>query len=485
VRIAHTVARNTGILVALEIVTRISGIVLTIAIARKLGAADFGLFTFAFSFGGLFGVLVTFGLDKLITREVARDHGRAASYLGRVLVVESSLSILAMALMLVILLALGYQLSRLLIVAMAGAIMLLDSLIRLIACFFRAYQRMEYEALVRSLLRVVNVLIGLAILYLGYGLVELIIAQIAVFALALSLSLFIVHRNITKPVFTLSWPLYRALLRAAAPFALSMAFITIYERTGTILLSFLKGDEVTGWYSGAGTFVRLFDFIPMSFMGALLPAMAQFQGSQPIWYDAYRRSMKYLLMIALPIAIGLAMRSSQFVKLLLGEQYGPSASILTIIIWVLVISFLNHGASNALISIDREKAYLAIVGFGAALNIAANWGLIPSLGPYGAAVAKLLTECVVLASQFYVLTMAKRKVQLKRIVAKPLASGLILASALYLIRGMGLWLAVSIGIVVYIAALFLLRIFDRDEILLMTELIRSGLSKFGFRRSAI
>jgi len=483
--IARTIAKNTGILVALEIITRITGMILTIAIARTLGPADFGFFTFAFSFGGLFGILATFGLDRLVTREVARDHERTGSYLGRVLVVETALSTIAMVLMLAILPALGYQPSRILIVAMAGAIMLLDSFIRLIACFFRAYQRMEYEALVRTFLRVVNVSISLAVLCLGYGLMALVAAQLVVFTLALLLSLFIVRRKIARPVFTLHWRPYQVLLKAAVPFALIMAFISIYQRTGTILLSLLQGDEVTGWYSAAATFIRIFDFIPMGLEGALLPAMAQFgRSSQEAWHNAYRRSMKYLLVMALPIAIGLAMRSSQFVRLLLGEQYSRSASILSVVIWVLAISFLNLGASNALISIDKEKTYLRIVGFAAALNVAANWLLVPLLGPYGVAIAKLLTECVVLAGQFYALALVGRNIQLGQIMAKPLASGLVLAAVLYLSKELNLLLVVPLGAVVYIAALLLLRTFEEEEILLMTDLVQSGLSKLGLRRSA-
>lgn len=482
--VARTIAKNTGILVALEIITRITGIILTIAVARTLGAADFGLFTFAFSFSGLFAIFAMFGLDRLVTREVARDHERTGSYLGRVLVVETALSTIAMILMFTILLALGYQPSKILIVAMASAIMLVESFIRLIACFFRAYQRMEYEALVRTFLRVLNVSISLVVLYLGYSLIALVAAQLAVITLALSLSFSIVCRKIAKPVFTLRWHPYRVLFKAAIPFAISMAFINIYVRSDIILLSLLKGDEVTGWYSAARTFIRIFYFIPESFTGALLPAMAQFQSSQEAWHNAYRRSMKYLLLIALPIAIGLAMRSNQFVRLLLGEQYSHSADILAVIIWVLVVVFMNHGASNALISIDREKTYLVIVGFGAALSVAANWLLIPLLGPYGAASAWLLTECIVLVCQFYALAVAGRRTHLGQIMAKPLASGLVLASVLHLSKGMSLALIVPLGAVVYIAALLLLRTFEEDEILLMNDLVQSGLSKFRFRKSA-
>jgi len=337
---------------------------------------------------------------------------------------------------------------------------------------------------VRTVLRVLNVSISLAVLGLGSGVTVLAGAQLTVFSFAFLLSLYLVRERVAKPVFHLSWPSYRGLLKAALPFALCMGFITIYQRTATILLSFFKGDEVTGWYSGAGTFGRLFDFIPMSLQGALLPVMAQFaQKPGKTWQSAYRHSMKYLLVVGLPIATGLAIRSRQFVHLLLGEQYEQSAGILSVLIWALVFSFMNHGASNALISLDGEKTYLKIVGFAAACNVAINFVLVPILGPYGAAIAQLLTECLVLGGQFRALTVVGRRIALWQIAAKPLISAAVLALVLFAAGEAGLLLAVPLSAAAYVGSLFLLQTFERDEILLMADFAQSLISRLRFQRS--
>lgn len=484
--LVRTVARYTGILIVLEILTRITGMILAIAVARSLGSVDYGLFMFAFSFGGLFAMLARLGLDSLVTREVARDHATAGTYLGTILVAETILSSIAMFLMVVTLFVLGYESFRILIVTVASGVVFADSFICLIVCFFRAYQLVKYEALVRTSLRIMNVALSLAVLWLGCGVMGLVIAQLSVFTLVLILSFAIVCRRISKPIVPLRWHPYQALLKAAGPFALSVVFVSIYERMGVILLSFMVGDEATGWYSGAAMFVKIFDFIPMAFTGALLPAMAQLgESSDDAWHDIYRRSMKYLLIVALPIAIGLSMRSSEFVDLLLGQQYRHSASVLSIVVWALMFSFMNHGASNALISIDQEKSYLKIVGLGAGLNVAANWILIPLFGPQGVAVAKVLTECVVLMGQFYLLVLAGRKINLGKVVLKPIFSGAILASTIYLSRGVTLWAVVSLGIFTYIPALLLSQTFDEGEILLMTELVQSGLARLGLRQRVV
>jgi len=48
--------------------------------ARYLGAAGFGILSFALAFTGIFGVFSDLGLSTLTIREVARDKSLASKY---------------------------------------------------------------------------------------------------------------------------------------------------------------------------------------------------------------------------------------------------------------------------------------------------------------------------------------------------------------------------------------------------------------------
>jgi len=194
--------------------------------------------------------------------------------------------------------------------------------------------------------------------------------------------------------------------------------------------------------------------------------------------------LKYLLIMALPIAVGLAMLSDEFVLFILGYEYADSALILRMIAWVIILAFLNHGFSNALVSIDQEKTYLRIVGVAMVFNVGANLGLIPIWGACGAVAASLLTEGLMLFIQFYVLSTAGLKLSVPAITLKPILSVAVMALGVYLASGLGPVPVILLGAAIYPLALFILRTFDEDEILLMTDLVQSGLAKLGFQRIA-
>jgi O-antigen/teichoic acid export membrane protein len=462
---------NAGILVGAQVVSKLLGAVLAIVAARLLGVADYGLYMFATTFGMIFGLLTAFGLAQLVTREVARDLSRTGQTLGNVLLLEVVLTIVTVLAMVVTLQVLDYPPRRLWIVVIVGSTMVLNSVLNVITAFFRAHQRMELEAVTRIVFSVLNLGVSLAVLLAGYGIVLLALVQLAVFAITLALGTVLAIHKLARPVFSSSWSVYRRLLLAALPFALSSMFIFVYDGTAPIFLSLFHGDVLTGLYAGATNFVRIFGLLPASLMGAVLPALSQlWPGSPAPWLTVFHRSLKYLLIAALPIAVGLALVSEQVVLLFLGSEYAGSASILQMVAWLIIVVFLNHGLTAAMISINREKTYLRIVGVTMVVNVAANLALIPRWAAYGAVASSLLTEGVIMLLQIDVFSRAGLRTALARLTLKPLASVAVMALVVHFVAGLGLPPGANlaaemlVGGVVYVSILLLLRTFEADEI---------------------
>lgn len=396
---------NASILIVTQLVAKVLGTVLTIVAARTLGVADYGLYMFALTFGGIFGLIAAFGLPQLITRQVARDTENTGEVLGAVLLVEAILSLAALLVMAAVLLLLDYSTQRLWIVLLAGSTMLLNAILGVITAFYRGHQRMGLEAAVRLLLSALNLGLSLAVLLAGLGIVALATVQLAVFVAVVLLAIALAARKLARPRFTGARQLYRGLLKAARPFAVASVFIFIYDGTAVIFLSLMKGDEATGLYAGAWNFVRFFGILPAGLVGAALPAMSQLWKTSPSeWHVVYRRTLKYLLIMGLPIAIGLSLVSRDLVVLVLGDAYAGAAPVLSLGAWLILVEFLNHGFTNALISTDREATFLRIIGLALAFNLLANLFLVGRWGAIGAAGASLLTEILILIVQVYVLS---------------------------------------------------------------------------------
>ena len=65
--------RNTLYPLVGDLGGKVASLAFYVVMARKLGAADFGVFTFALAFGALITTVADFEQDKILTREVARD----------------------------------------------------------------------------------------------------------------------------------------------------------------------------------------------------------------------------------------------------------------------------------------------------------------------------------------------------------------------------------------------------------------------------
>lgn len=455
---------NAGILITTQVMTKILGAALTIVVARILGAQDYGLYGFSTTFGFIFGLLTTFGLAQLIPREVTRRINETGKILGDVFTIESWFSLIAFVVMIGVLLLLQYPAQRLWIAGIIGLTMILNAQLDILAAFFRGHQRMGLEAVQRIFLSVLNLGLGLAVLITGHGVLELAIVQLIACILALSLAVFLLVRKLARPVFARHWPALRKLLAAASPFALVTAFVFAYDGTAPIFITFLKGDRATGVYLGALNFVRIFGILPASLMAAVLPVTSRlWPDALEVWKTLVGRSLKYLFVMALPIAVGLAMLSTEIVALILGADYIDSALVLRFAAWVMIIVFLNYGLTIALISADRERVFVRIAGVALIISVLANLALIGRWGALGAVGASLLTESCIFVAQVIVLVRAGLMPGFPAGLLKPVISVAAMALAVYLARGLGLVAAVLSGAVVYVFILFALRSFEADE----------------------
>ncbi len=79
-------AKNTAALFAAQVVVAIISLVLSISIARNLGAVAFGKYSFALAFTAVFTVFSDLGYSTLLIIEVARDKSQASKNLNNIMI---------------------------------------------------------------------------------------------------------------------------------------------------------------------------------------------------------------------------------------------------------------------------------------------------------------------------------------------------------------------------------------------------------------
>src|SRR5262249_40365152 len=116
------------------------------------------------------------------------------------------------------------------------------------------------------------------------------------------------------------------------------------------------------------------------------------EGAGPV----LRRTLKYQLIMALPVAVGLALLAPRVVPFLFHHgdflEAGVSLRILSL---GLPLIFLNLTSRYVLAALDAQRSYLRAMGLGLAVNVALCAALARPLGSVGACLGLLGGELAV------------------------------------------------------------------------------------------
>ncbi|MCK4251623.1 flippase, partial [candidate division WOR-3 bacterium] len=448
-------------------------------LVRYLGAVTFGKYAFAFAFTSLFVILSDLGLSVLSIREIARDTSKAGEYLTNISITKFVLSLITIVLIIVTINLMHYPQDTILAVYIVGGATVFTSLTSFFRSIFRAFERMEYEAITRIVERILIFGSVLPVLFLGYGLIEVVSAMLIAHAFIFIFTLAIIIKKFTRPVLSFDFSLCKSLIKAALPFGLASVFNVIYFQTDTVMLSIMKGDAVVGWYNAAYRLVMGMLFIPSAFVGALYPVLSRyFTSSKDSLMVVYEKSFKFLLMLAIPLGIGTTLLADRIIIFLYGENFAPSIIALQILIWVASILFIYSIVGYTLASINKQLVDTRITAVSALLNVGLNLLLIPTYSYVGAGVASIASQVFVFTCEFSYLQKNGYGFKVSKVVLKPLCAGAIMGLFIYSIRVMhiNLFVIISGAIVIYVASLYVLKAFDETEMEMMKAMFKNEVS---------
>ena len=255
-------------------------------------------------------------------------------------------------------------------------------------------------------------------------------------------------------------------------FASTLA-ISIYTMLDTEMLGFLT-DQV-GYYGRATNISRILISVVTSISVVVIPRVAQSAetGNFEKILDIVTKSLAIVSLLAIPMSVGIACISKDFVPLFYGSLFEGSVLPLMIVgILVSVIAFSNIMANQILIGMGHDRCFLRCVVFGSITNVLLNLLLIPRLGAVGASIASVLAEIMVLtASLFFVYRKTPIRVGHSRIdIVKSLVGSILFVPLYFVLRScLSGWLLVIVftlsGFVVFMVAQMLMHHSGMDLLL--------------------
>ena len=113
-----------------------------------------------------------------------------------------------------------------------------------------------------------------------------------------------------------------------------------------------------------------------------------------------KKSLNFMMFLALPMCLGLIAISKNFIPLFLGNSFMKSSYLVSLLsVTLLFISFANVIRTEYLIPKEKDKIYIISVVIGAISNLIINSLLIPIYSSIGAAIGTIFAEFFVMIYQ--------------------------------------------------------------------------------------
>ncbi len=489
------VARNSLTLTALSMLARVIDMAFALIMLRYLGPEGNGKFTFAVVLVSWFEILMNFGLNTFLVRDVARDKTHAARYFWRTTLLRLQLALFAAPLVVLVIVAFrgiaslrpeqGITPDTEMTIALLVLSQLPGSLAAGLSALFFAHERAEVPAAFSIVTALVKVVLGAIALVAGAGIVGL--AAVSIIGnMVTMIALAAAARHQFGFRFDLAGlrdgqgeaqpHARKTVLRESFPLMINHLLSTIYWQVDVLLLSALRDKTTVGLYRSGYKYVDAFNIIPSLFTQSLFPAMSRMAGKEDAsksFARTYVLAVKLLLALALPLSVSVSFLAEPLITFLGGRAFLPAGAIaLAIVIWHMPIGWINSVTNYALIATGQQRlltrAFIGAVAF----NIIANLFAIPLWGYVGAAIVTALSEVAQLITFYVYVRRFIIRVNWLRVLGAPmLAAGLMAVSAgLGALQGAVLP-GLLIGIMLYVLCVFALRAFDADELALLAPLV--------------
>ncbi|MBQ2961453.1 flippase [Methanobrevibacter sp.] len=464
---------NTSWLTISQTITSFCAFLWTIIIARYLGVSDYGVVSFAISFTALSVIFMDLGMSTYATREISKHKDLLHKYVNNIFYFKIILAIILFFISLFILYLMNYPTTTILVTMIFTVEISIMSMTVFLNGVFQAFEKVKYQAIggiLNSGLLLVFILITIGF---DFGVISIAIAYTIAYAFYFAYMLFNYVRRFGFPKFELDSEFIKSSLVNSLPFGLTNFFYTIYFSIDIVMLSYLTGDFATGLYKSAYNIITVFTTFFVVYQSVVFPVMSKFfEESQDLIKVSYELSIKYLLMIIIPISVGVYFYASPIVDIIYSHQYSLSYTTVQILIWTVSFLFINGAGSILLNAIDKERTVTKIYILAAIFNVCLNLIMIPMLSYEGAAIATVLSEIFITVLILHPILKTSYKPDYRILIniGKLVICGIILLIAFNLINT-SIWLAIPIGLVIYIISLLLTRSIDNQDRIIIKEIL--------------
>jgi len=183
---------------------------------------------------------------------------------------------------------------------------------------------------------------------------------------------------------------------------LSITSLLVLSQGNIVILSLLSNFEAVGFFGVAVLFGQIILFVPNVIIGSIFPNISE------LWIEnkdhikhLISASIKFTSVIVIPLLILFTILSEFLIKVFYTESYVLASKVFPLVLSGSFLFGLGGILSITLYSIYKPKVRVAILVFGAIVNVLLSFMLISYYNLTGAALAYLLSQTLVLFAMLY------------------------------------------------------------------------------------
>ncbi|MDO5131718.1 MAG: flippase [Eubacteriales bacterium] len=455
-------------------------------LARVLGAAKSGIYSFTASYQTYFSMFAALGTVTYGAREIARNRADRAVRsrlfweIELMTVVTSTLSILAFIVFI-------YTRDRYRIYYIPQIMAVLAVMFD-ISWFFTGIEQFKYTVTKNAFFKLLGVILIFALVHKPEDLMIYIIILSASTMLG-NLSMWLYMPRFLDPVDFRTLRIRRHLRETMVYFVPTIA-TSVYTVLDKTLIGEITRDEAeNGFYENVVKLINIMKALTFTALNSVLGARISYLFAEKKYDEIRQRietSINYILFMGLGICFGLSGIAPRFIPWFLGPGYERSIWMLILMSPIVVIIGVSNCLGSQYYTPAGKRAQSArFIIAGSCVNLCMNLLLIPRYWGYGAIAASLMAEFTIAVLYVAFSGESFHPVVLLRDGWKKLAAAVLMFVVIRLIDPFfhanfpALLAEICLGGTVYIAVLFILR--DRFMTGFCVDLVRGFLKKRGKR----
>jgi O-antigen/teichoic acid export membrane protein len=495
VSIVRTIAKNTifGFVTSIAEIG-VSFVTVTV-LTRALGTEQYGLYAYSIWLFTLASLVNNVGLGEMTRRFIPEAIGRQSTD-EPVGIVQISLILRIAAALIVcvaILFSTGYwavlsgNAGNRMVFILAALATFPEATQQALVAIFKGFQKFDYALYVSLAMYPLRLVLLLVFMHLGFGIFTVLLLNIITLSVGVVIGFYLLSRLVPIRKLLSRVRLSSDRRKAALKYSITVAGINmlaylVSQQAETFFVGLYCSVEDVGFYTLAFKIGSLAALLPSAFAYVLLPAIAEQFGKGEIekMKKIYLTSIRYLMVITLPLATGGIALASSLITFLYGADYKPSIILFQIICLPIAISSITYAGDTIIRGINRPGFILKTSAIFSVINIGLSLWLIPRYGILGATVANVVTLVLGLPVYGIYINKSIGAIWPFRDMIKIFIASLIMGVAIYTLQkylhlgsALSLALFIPLGVVLYFAALFVFRVMQEQDLVIFRKIQNS------------